>query len=290
MNRIRTCGAIVVTAGALAAAAITVSGCGAASTLDPVAKAATVSTGTPGYQMKFALVLTSPQFPTALTMTGDGAIDARDRAGAVNFAMNAGNDPTLTKAFGGSTVRFAELFKGTTFYVKLPHLPGHKLPTNKPWLKVDLAKASGIPGFSALANNPVSSDPSQMLGYLRASGSVQKVGSDVINGIQTTRYHATVDLSKVPNALPAANRASAKQAIASIEKLTGLRQLPVDTWVDSNNLVRRMRMTFAESLAPAVKITTLMTIDITKYGPQPAPVLPSSDQVSDVSSLAALGG
>jgi hypothetical protein len=51
-----------------------------------------------------------------------------------------------------------------------------------------------------------------------------------------------------------------------------------------------MRMTFAESLAPAVKISTLMTIDITKYGPQPAPVLPSSDQVSDVSSLAGLGG
>ncbi|HEY1508169.1 MAG TPA: hypothetical protein VGF93_04150 [Solirubrobacteraceae bacterium] len=281
---------MVVTAGALAAAAMTISGCGAASTIDPVAKAATVSTGTPGYQMKFALAFTSPQLPTALTMTGNGAIDARDRIGQVNFAMNVGNNRALTKAFGGSTVHFQELFKGTTFYVKLPHLPGSKLPANKPWLKVDLAKASGIPGFSALANNPVSSDPSQMLGYLRASGSVNKVGSDVINGVQTTHYHATIDLSKVPNALPAANRASAKQAIASIEKLTGLHQLPVDTWVDSNNLVRRMRMTFAESLAPAVKISTLMTIDITKYGPQPAPVLPSSDQVSDVSSLAGLGG
>jgi hypothetical protein len=164
-------------------------------------------------------------------MTGNGAIDARDRIGQVNFAMNVGNDPALNKSFGGSTVRFQELFKGTTFYVKLPHLPGNKLPANKPWLKVDLAKASGIPGFSALANNPVSSDPSQMLGYLRASGSVKKVGSDVINGIQTTHYHATIDLSKVPNALPAASRASAKQAIGSIEKLTGLRQLPIDTWV-----------------------------------------------------------
>jgi hypothetical protein len=290
MNRIRTYGAAVVTAGAIAAAAITIGGCGAASTIDPVAKAAAISTGTPGYQMKFALAFTSPQLPAALTMTGNGAIDARDRIGQVNFAMNVGNNQALTKAFGGSTVRFEELFKGTTFYVKLPHLPGDKLPANKPWLKVDLAKASGIPGFSALANNPVSSDPSQMLGYLRASGSVKKVGSDVINGVQTTHYHATIDLSKVPNALPAANRASAKQAIASIEKLTGLRQLPVDTWVDSNNLVRRMRMTFAESLAPAVKISTLMTIDITKYGPQPAPVLPSGDQVSDVSSLAGLGG
>jgi hypothetical protein len=290
MNRIRTYGAIVVTAGALGGAAITISGCGAVSAIDPVAKAATVSTSTPGYQMKFALAFMSPQLPTALSMTGNGAIDARDRIGQVNFAMNVGKNPALTKAFGGSTVRFQELFKGTTFYVKLPHLPGTKLPANKPWLKVDLAKASGIPGFSALANNPVSSDPSQMLGYLRASGSVTKVGSGVINGIQTTHYHATVDLSKVPNALPAASRAGAKQAIGSIEKLTGLRQLPVDTWVDSNNLVRRMRMTFAESLAPAVKITTLMTIDITKYGPQPAPVLPSSDQVSDVSSLAGLGG
>lgn len=290
MKRISRYGAAALTAGALVGAAAAISGCGAASTIDPVAQAATVSTSTPGYQMKFALAFTSPQLPTAITATGNGAIDARDRAGDVTFAMNAGNNPALKQAFGGSTVRFQEVFKGTTFYVKLPHLPGSKLPADKPWLKVDLAKASGIPGLSALANNPVSSDPSQMLSYLRASGSVKKVGSDVINGVSTTHYHATVELSKVPDSLPAASRATAKQAIATIEKLTGLRQMPVDAWVDSNNLVRRMRIMLAESIAPAVKINTLMTIDITKYGPQPAPVLPSADQVNDVSSLPGLSG
>jgi hypothetical protein len=263
-----------------------VSGCGAASTNDPVAKAASVSTTTPGFQMRFVLQFGSPQLPTALTATGTGSINARARTGSVLFVMNAGNDAQLQKAFGGSTLRFQELVNGTTVYIKLPPAIAGKLPGKRPWMKVDLAKASGIPGFSSLANNPVSSDPSQFLSYLRAaSGNVSKQGSAVVNGIQTTHYHATISLDRVPNALPAASRKGAKQAVASIEQLTGLRQLPVDAWIDANNLIRRMRLTFAESLAPSVKLNIGMTMDFLKYGPQPRPTFPSPDQVTDASSL-----
>jgi len=158
-------------------------------------------------------------------------------------------------------------------------------------MKVDLAKASGIRGFSSLANNPVSSDPSQFLSYLRAtSGKVAKQGSEAVNGFQTTHYHATINLDRVPDTLPSASRQGAKQAVSSIEQLTGLKQLPVDAWIDSNNLIRRMRLSFAESLAPSVKLNIGMTMDFVKYGPQPKPVFPSADQVSDASSLSSVGG
>ena len=282
---------MVAAAAAAASVAVTASGCGAANTIDPVAKAASISTTTPGFQMRFALQFGSPQLPTALTATGTGSINARARTGSVVFVMHAGNDPQVKKAFGGSTLRFQELVNGTTVYVKLPPAIASKLPGGGPWMKVDLAKASGIPGFSSLANNPVSSDPSQFLSYLRAtSGNVSKQGTQVVNGIQTTHYHGTISLDKVPDALPAASRKGAQQAVSSIERLTGLKQLPVDAWIDSNNLIRRMRLAFAESLAPSVKLNIAMTMDFVKYGLQPSPNFPSADQVTDASSLSALGG
>jgi hypothetical protein len=291
MKRMRRYGAIAATAAALVGAALAAGGCGAANTIDPVAKAASISTTTPGFQMRFQLRFGSPQLPTALRATGTGSINARERTGSVVFVMNAGNDPDLKKALGGSMLRLEELVNGTTVYVKLPPAIARKLPGGRPWMKVDLAKASGIPGFSSLANNPVSTDPSQFLSYLRAaSGNVSKQGSEVVNGIQTTHYHATIILDKVPDALPPASRKGAKQAVSSIEQLTGLRQLPVDAWIDRNNLIRRMRLTFAESLAPSVKLNIAMTMDFLKYGPQPSPNFPSADQVTDASSLSALGG
>jgi hypothetical protein len=291
MKRIRRYGVVVAASAAAGVVAVTVSGCGAASTLDPVAKAASISTTTPGFQMRFAVRFGSPQLPTPLTATGTGSIDARDRTGSVVFVMNAGNDPELKNALGGSTLRLEELVDGTTVYVKLPPAIASKLPGGRPWMKVDLAKASGIAGFSSLANNPVSSDPSQFLSYLRAtSGHVSKQGNEVVNGVQTTHYRATISLDRVPDTLPSASRKGAKQAVSSIEQLTGLKQLPVDAWIDANNLIRRMRLSFAESVAPSVKLNIGMTMDFVKYGPQPKTRFPSADQVSDASSLSSVGG
>lgn len=290
MRRARRWAAAVTTAAGVCGLAVAAGGCGAAGTIDPVAKAASVSATTPGYQMRFLLQFGSPQLPITLTATGKGSIDSRNRTGSVTFVMNAGNDPRLKQAFGGSALRFQELVNGTTVYLKLPGSIAAKLPAHRPWLKLDLAKASGIPGLSSLANNPVASDPSQFLNYLRAtSGNVSKQGSQVVNGIQTTHYHATINLDRVPDTLPQASRATAKQAVSSIEQLTGVRQLPVDAWIDGKNLIRRMRFTISESPAPSVKLNIGVTMDVVKYGPQPMPSFPSADQVSDASSLAGLG-
>src|SRR5690348_9306718 len=98
MKRIRRYGAVVAAAAAAASVAVTASGCGAANTIDPVAKAASISTTTPGYQMRFALQFGSPALPTALTATGTGSINARGRTGSVLFVMNTGNDPQLKQA------------------------------------------------------------------------------------------------------------------------------------------------------------------------------------------------
>ena len=100
MKPMRRYGAIAAAAAALGGMALVVGGCGAANTIDPVAKAASISTTTPGFQMRFVVRFGSPQLPTALTATGTGSINARSRTGSVLFVMNTGNDPRPQEGVG----------------------------------------------------------------------------------------------------------------------------------------------------------------------------------------------
>jgi hypothetical protein len=276
------------------------SGCGSSTSstsssnaADPVAKAAAASAGAPGYRMTMTMQISSPALPKPLTATGSGSFSIRDHAGKFALTMDFGNQPQVAQALGSSTFRIEEIIKAPIVYVKLPAAIAQKIPGGKPWLKIDLAKAAaaaGIPGLSSLTGSPASSDPSQLLQYLRAvSGNITTVGSEQIGGLQTTHYRAKISLDRVPSALPPAQRKGAQQAIAGLENVTHLHELPVDAWIDGHNLVRQMQMSFA-STANGQNVSTAMTIDIPEYGPQAAPVTPPADQVTDASAFLGAAG
>lgn len=284
---------------ACAAAAFAIAGCGSSSSnssaSNQVARAAFVSTSSAGYRMQFGMQLSTSALPTPITAVGDGRFNVRQRSGAITLDMNFGNIPQISAVLGSSTFRLQELIDGTTVYIKFPTALASKLPSlsGKPWVKIDIAKAAsaaGVPGIGSLVNNPASSDPSQFLQYLRAAGSIAKVGTETVNGIETTHYRAVIDLDKVPNTLPAAQKSQAQTAIAGLEKLTNLHQIPVGVWIDNQNLVRRLRMAFRESLPSGQSVSTAITVNIVEYGPQPPPVLPPADQVTDASALAGASG
>ncbi len=278
-----------------AVAAVAVAGCGSSSSSssassNQVIRAAYLSTNTSGYQMKFNLQLSSASLPNPITATGTGAFNTHERSGSVALDMDLGSSPQITQVLGSSTLHIEEVLDRGTIYVKFPDALVSKIPTlnGKPWLKVDLAKAAasaGVPGISSLVNSPTSSDPSQFLQYLRAAGTISQDGTEVVNGIQTTRYKATISLDKVPNVVPPANRQAAQAAIQGIEKVTNLHQIPVVAWIDGHNLVRRIRVSFNENVPSGGTVDSTVTVDIVKYGPQAPPTIPPADQVSDISSL-----
>ncbi len=253
-------------------------------------RAAFVSGNTSGYQMHFTLQLHSSALPQPINATGTGAFSVPDRSGTVALDMDLGSSPQITQVLGSSTLHLEEILDHTTVYLKFPQALASKIPTlgNKPWIKIDLAKAAsagGLPGIGSLVNNPASSDPGQFLQYLRAAGTVTQAGTESINGVQTTKYKATISLDKVANSLPPASRAAAQQGIAAIEKATNLHTIPTTVWIDDQNLVRRMQFTLNESVS-GQNVASTVTVDFVKYGPQPKPTLPPADQVTDASSLA----
>ncbi len=284
---------MVAAVAALVALAAVLAACGSSNTTasnaaDKIAKAASASSASAGYKINLKLQVSSPGLPNPITGTGTGSFQTKEHAGSMSIDMNLGNSPQITAALGGSTLHMEEVINGLVIYLKFPAAIADKLSPGKPWFKIDLSKAAasaGIPGLSSLTNNPASTDPTQLLQYLRAvSSSVSTVGSETINGVQTTHYRATIDLDKVPNAVPAANRSAAQQSIKAIETATGVHTLPVDVWIDGQNLVRRMSMTIKVSQSGQTA-NTQTTIDIPEYGPQPAPTIPPASQVTDFSSL-----
>jgi hypothetical protein len=250
--------------------------------VDPVAEAATVSSTAPGYQMRFSLELSASGTSAPLTATGQGTFDLLDHSGSLSMTM---------QSLGSDTFSMQEIVNGSTIYMKLPAGAASGLPiSGKQWISVNLAKLAGIPGLSSLAGNPVSSDPSQMLQYLRAvSDSVLAEGHQRVDGVETTLYRADLDLSRVAGALPSADQAAAQQALSVLEHDVQVQVLPVDVWVDAQHLVRRVEMTIA--LGPSSdQADEQLTLDVVHYGPEPPPVLPPSDEVASLSGLLGAGG
>lgn len=266
--------------------AVGLGGCGASGVIDPVAQAATVSNQASGMKMDLALQMSTPGLATPIVASGSGTFDEVNRSGSFDIAMDFGSIPQVAQVLGSNTLRMQEVMQGLTYYVRLPSALAHSAGIDgKPWIKIDLARAAqglGIPGLSTLASNPVSSDPSQFLRYLRATGThVTQVGTQTIDGRATTGYRAQVQLDRVVNTLGPADRAEAEQAISTIEQTAHIHLLPVTVWIDGQHLVRRIELSFTETVS-GQPLTLAMRIDIPEYGPQQPPQTPPASQVTDV--------
>lgn len=284
--------------GALAAGALALvlaaAGCGSAgsgsSAKVSLLRAADVTNAAAGYRMAMRMTISTSALPNPIQATGTGGFDPAQHTGQLALSMSFGSNAQLAGVLGGSTLRMREILAGRQIYIGLPAALASKLPGARPWLSVNLAQAAakaGIPGFSSLLDNPASSNPAQFLQYLKAlSGNVRKIGTATIDGRRTTGYRATIDLSKAPAVAPPADRASVQQAVTAVERLSGIKSVPITVWVDAQHLVRQMSLSLTERPAGTGQmVTSAITVDIPAYGPQPKPQLPPASQVTNIDSL-----
>ena len=264
-------------------AALLIAGCGGSSSsgkADGVhtVRAAFVSPHGPGYQV--ALKVTGNAAGHTLNVTGTGVFD--QAAHAWRLTVNV-NPPTA----GSENLQINEVILGNDFYMKLPASLTGDVPGGKPWLELnlsDIRKSAGIQGLSSLADNP-GENLAEFPRLLRADsiGGVHSRGRRTIDGVSTTGLDATFDLSKVAATLPAYERQSAASAIASIEKLTGLRYLPAEAWVDSSHHLRRIVVT-ATGHVYGQPFSENIQLDFVKYGLEPVPTAPPPADVANITS------
>lgn len=249
--------------------------------VDPLAQAATLSGNAPGFKMTMTMKVGTASEPDLVMGTGSGVFDTRGHSGAMGLSMKI---PTET----GTTEKLAinEVLDGQTIYMQLPSSLESALGvTGKKWISVNLSKVTGIPGLSSLSSNPASTDPGEMLQYLKAaSGGVTNLGHQVVDGFSTTGYHANLQISKIPVAVPPSEKAAAQAAMSKIQQLAHISAIPVSVWIDKHQLVRRMAINLTASAAGQM-IDENITLDIPEYGPQSPPAIPPASEVAPAGSL-----
>jgi hypothetical protein len=140
---------------------------------------------------------------------------------------------------------------GDTVYLKTGGL-GQMLHVSTPWVSGDAAAwRSSLFAVTFLAADPFgpfSKDDDALDGimeFLRTiSTGVTQVGSETVNGVSTTHYHADVDLPEVEAAMRqrlAETMGTAYGQDMTVDTTPGT--LHVDVWIDGNDVVRRFTAT-----------------------------------------------
>jgi hypothetical protein len=288
MLRMRAGGALI----GLAVAAALVAGCGSSGSSGAgntptvsLNRAADVSSTASGYRIAMSMQETVPN-TGQIHMTGTGSFSPAAHLGAATMQME------LPPTAGTGTLQLGMVLDKTTVYMKLPAALTSKIPGGKPWLYINLSQAgqlAGIPGLGSLISTSSSlNDPGQYLDYLRATSasSVKDVGQATVNGVHTTEYHAVVDMTKLPNAVPAPQRRTIEQLVNALKSKGLTTQMPIDVWIDSSSLVRRVQLAFSEPLPNTGQtVSVAMTENFLQYGPQPVPAIPSASESANLLSL-----
>lgn len=261
-----------------------IAGCGSSASLDPVARAAEVSEKQAGVRFTLEMQLSSPQLPSGFTIDGSGYANQAQKSG--RFSIDLSGIPGLSSLAAGGA-RIEAVFLDPVIYMHMPFLAG-KLPQGKTWIKLDTAKAAkALGGSMPQALSFGQTDPTQFLQYLRASsGEVRRAGTQQLDGVRTTRYVATLQLSRVLEQLPAADRA-AEQTLLQHAGVEG--EIPVEVWVDTQGRVRRVLMSIDVSGAGPASDSLTVTVNFTSYGPVPAISPPPAGEVADLTSMLTSG-
>jgi hypothetical protein len=225
-------------------------------------------------------------------LTATGAVDRAAQQMSVEMDMGAvlreaaaADGEELPAGFDGPWEMVAD---GSTMYVRAPVF---ELLGASGWLSLDpedlgtTAEAMGLGAGSF--------DFTQTLESLRGVvGEPEVVGEEDVRGVPTTHYHASMDLSEALDHAPAAQREELEAAFEQLASSDGLddADVPVDIWIDEDDLPRRMRMEM-DSMFAALGMgdgSMTMTMEWFDFGEAVDITVPSADEVTPMTE--ALGG
>ena len=250
-------------------------GCGAGDTLslDPVASAAdrTLDKGTGHFDMRIAF---SVPAVGRSSVAAEGAFN--DREQSMEMTMNLQS----LGAGAPSSLEFRYVYPAV--YMRFDGLPtGTRMPEGKSWVKVDLQRALKSLGVN-LANLGAGRSPTEALAQLRGSKDTKKLGTETIDGVETTHYRATLSLEDaLVKATP--KEREGVQRLMNEAKARGIDATPlsVDVWVGDDGLVRRM----TENVGSVGNVT----LTFSDYGVPVEIEAPAAEDTIDLSKLLVSG-
>ncbi|MEV6593219.1 DUF1396 domain-containing protein [Streptomyces acidicola] len=116
----------------------------------------------------------------------------------------------------------------------------------KRWIKFDmdaLGKDAGAMGGDSLGAQ-ADENPAQQSTFLTGSKDVKEVGTETVDGVETTHYKGTVTLDQFRASLKDEDKATREQREKAIEQYEdmGVDSLAMDMWIDDEDHTKQFRM------------------------------------------------
>lgn len=219
----------------------------------------------------------SARMTIKMTLSAEGKTITSDGKGALDLAEG---DSVMTITAQGKSIE--QRVVDQVLYQKAP---GQKAPGGKPWIKIDLEKVAAQQGLS----NQQIGDPAQTAAFAKAitDKDVTKVGTEKIDGADTTHYKVSLDVAKLPGG-------------EQMSKQLGP-TLPMQVWLDDEGRMRRQQIDMTVK-APAsasakpdnstspkqLKMSTAM--EFSDFGTAVNAEAPPAGQVADMTDEALQGG
>ena len=233
-----------------------------------------------------------PGLPQVVTISANGRFDFVNHRGRFDVFYGG-----LISAFEPGAIRersflpSAVVVDGLTLYLNYPDVPDLFVDERivvRPWVRtaVDELTDELITDLGAAAQLG-RSDPSQLLVWLRATGiEVDELGAETIRGIETEHYRTTVDLTEVPEFAPVTERDAYERQIDALVTRAIVTEVPLDVWVDSDNLVRRLASELTVRLGKDTRTSTVgWSVDLFDFGVDAAQGIPREARVMGYADL-----
>ncbi|MFF9760439.1 MULTISPECIES: hypothetical protein [Streptomyces] len=162
--------------------------------------------------------------------------------------------------------------------------PGRNAPGGKPWVKIDLRKVAAQQGV----NDQGIGDPARTAAYAKAitDKDVTEVGAEEIDGVNTTRYRVSVDVTELPGG-------------ERMREQLGP-TLPMQVWLDDEGRLRRQQMDMTlkapasasakpDADAAPQQLTMSTVMEFSDFGTEVDAEAPPAGQVADMTGDALQG-
>ncbi|WP_243712755.1 hypothetical protein [Actinomadura sp. 6K520] len=229
-------------------------------------------------------------FKADLTVTGTGQGGSGEIRADGQFQLR----PTLQFSAkldefsrGGKSVPGAQgqaLYTGNVLYAKVPQL-AQFVSGGKPWVKIDVNQAAQHTGFDiqGLIGQVQKVDPAEQTKMFTGSKDARRVGTEKVDGVETTHYTGTVTVQDALNRLDAESREKVRKWLPA-EKAN--HKINFDLWTDGENLPRKL----VSKMNGEQGETGTVTVLYSDYGKSFKVNPPPSDQVGELSIAGLLGG
>lgn len=272
----------------LLALVLALSACGSSSvksTIDPVAAAAEKTSTQKTLSMSMTMTMKMSPLPTPITVTAEGVENLSEQKASMSVDMSEMASLAGGKLGSSSDWKMDEVLDGLVLYMRAPFLQ-ESLGTDKQWFKMDMADVGKQMGLDLSAFMSYSPDQTtQYLDFLRGGKGAEKLGQDLVRGVETTHYRATIDFDQYIDNLPADKRAAAKKSMDNLEKLAKPEYGPFDVWVDAQGRVRREEFSFSETISNGGDISMTMDIEFFDFNKPVSITVPPADQTVDLMDL-----